>query len=173
MILSVEWFEITNLDKDEFSIQDIKELYHLRCKLETSYRELKYDLDLKTLHAKKRNLIEQQIYAKMLVYNFCSHITNGIDIAKRKRKYKYQFDFIWAFHIIRKHLKRAKVPSYIYDVIAKEILPIRKDWQNKRKLNQKALVSFNYHFDWCLWPYIQRCNRNAALFVVKTNDKTA
>lgn len=138
---------VTNLDKDEFVIQDIKELYHLRCKIKTSYRELKYDLDSNTLHAEKQKLIEQEIYAKMLVYKFYSRITNGIDIAKRKRKYKYQFDFIRAFHIIRKHLKRAKVPSYIYDVIAKEILPIRKDRQNKRKLNPKALVSFNYRLE--------------------------
>lgn len=44
---------VTNLDKDEFTIQDIKELYHLRWEIETSYRELKYDLDLNTLHSKK------------------------------------------------------------------------------------------------------------------------
>ena len=36
---------VTNLDKDEFSMQDIKELYYLRWEIETSYRELKYDLD--------------------------------------------------------------------------------------------------------------------------------
>ena len=105
MILSVEWFVlkfsedtyeciVTNLDKDEFTIQDIKELYHLRWEIETSYRELKYDLDLNTLHSKKRNLIEQEIYAKMLLYNFCSRITNGIDIAKQKRKYEYQLNFV-------------------------------------------------------------------------------
>lgn len=138
---------VTNLDKDEFVIQDIKELYHLQWEIETSYRELKYDLALNTLHAKKQNLIEQEIYAKMLVYSFCSRITNGIDIAKQQRKNKYQFDFIRAFHIIREHLKRAKVPSYIYDAIAKKILPICKDRQNKRKLNPKALVSFNYRLE--------------------------
>ena len=138
---------ITNLDKDEFSIQNIKELYHLRWEIETSYRELKYDLDLNTLHSKKRNLIEQEIYAKMLLYNFCSRITNGIDVAKRKRKYEYQLNFVRAFHIIREHLKKTKTPSYICDVIAKEILPVRKNRQNKRKLKPKALVSFNYRFD--------------------------
>ena len=138
---------VTNLDKDEFTIQDIKELYHLRWEIETSYRELKYDLDLNTLHSKKRNLIEQEIYAKMLLYNFCSRITNRIDIAKRKRKYGYQLNFVRAFHIIREHLKKAKVPTYICDIIAKEILPIRRDRQNKRKLKPKAPVSFNYRFD--------------------------
>ena len=99
---------VTNLDEKEFSIQDIKELYHLRWEIETSYRELKYDLDLNTLHSKKRNLIEQEIYAKLLLYNFCSRITNGIDIAKRKRKYEYQLNFVRAFHIIREHLKKRK-----------------------------------------------------------------
>lgn len=139
---------ITNLDKNEFSMQDIKELYHLRWEIETSYRELKYDLDLNTLvHSKKRNLIEQEIYAKMLLYNFCSRITNGIDIAKQKRKYEYQLNFVRAFHIIREHLKKAKVSTYICDIIAKEILPVRRNQQNKRKLKPKAPVSFNYRFD--------------------------
>lgn len=77
-------FIVTNLDKSEFSMQDIKELYHLRWKIKTSYSELKYDLDLNTLHSKKRNLIEQEIYAKMLLYNFCSRITNGINITKKR-----------------------------------------------------------------------------------------
>ena len=138
---------VTNLDKDEFSMQDIKELYHLRWEIETSYRELKYDLDLNTLHSKKRNLIEQEIYAKMLLYNLCSRVTNGINISKRKRKYEYQLNYVRAFHIIREHLKKTKVPSYICDVIAIEILPIRRDRQNKRKLKPKAPVSFNYRFD--------------------------
>lgn len=138
---------VTNLDENEFSMQDIKVLYHLRWEIETSYRELKYDLDLNTLHSKKRNLIEQEIYAKMLLYNFCSRITNGIDIAKRKRKYEYQLNFVRAFHIIREHLKKVKVPTYICDIIAKEILPVRRNRQNKRKLKPKAPVSFNYRFD--------------------------
>ena len=138
---------VTNLDKDEFSMLDIKELYHLRWEIETSYRELKYDLDLNTLHSKKQNLIEQEIYAKILLYNLCSRVTNGINISKRKCKYEYQLNYVRAFHIIREHLKKTKVPSYICDVIAKEILPIRRERQNKRKLKPKAPVSFNYRFD--------------------------
>ena len=35
---------VTNLDKNEFSMQDIKELYYLRWEIETSYRELKRQL---------------------------------------------------------------------------------------------------------------------------------
>lgn len=83
----------------------------------------------------------------MPLYNFCSRITNGIDITKQKRKYEYQLNFVRAFHIIREHLKRYKIPSYIRDVIAKEILPIRRNRQNERKLKPKVPVSFNYRFD--------------------------
>lgn len=138
---------VTDLDENEFSMQDIKELYHLRWEIETSYRELKYDLDLNTLHSKKRNLIEQEIYAKMLLYNFCCRITNEIDIAKQKRKFEYQLNFVRASHINRERLKKVKVPTYICDIIAKEILPVRRNRQNKRKLKPKAPVSFNYRFD--------------------------
>lgn len=83
----------------------------------------------------------------MLLYNFCSRITNEIDIAKQKRKYENQLNFVWAFHIIRERLKKVKVPTYICDIIAKEILPVRRNRQNKRKLKPKAPVSFNYRFD--------------------------
>lgn len=78
---------------------------------------------------------------------FAAVLQNGIDIAKRKRKYEYQLNFVRAFHIIREHLKKVKVPTYICDVITKEILPVRRDRQSKRKLKPKAPVSFNYRFD--------------------------
>ena len=75
---------VTNLDKDEFTITEIKELYHRRWEIETSYRDLKYDLDLNTLHSKKRNLIEQEIYARLILYNFCRRITNEVRIKEKK-----------------------------------------------------------------------------------------
>ena len=96
---------ITNLDESEFNIQDIKELYHLRWEIETSYRELKYHLDLNTLHSKKRMFIEQEIYAKLVLYNFCSRVSNNIKIKEKDRKYEYQLNYVRAFHIIRNYLK--------------------------------------------------------------------
>lgn len=45
---------VTNLDENEFSIEEIKELYHMRWGIETAYREIKYHLDLNTLHSKKK-----------------------------------------------------------------------------------------------------------------------
>jgi len=44
---------ITNLDSDKFSPEKIKELYHLRWGIETSFRELKYAIGLISFHSKK------------------------------------------------------------------------------------------------------------------------
>ena len=121
----------------------------MRWEIETSYREIKYDLDLNTLHSKKRNLIQQEIYSKLLLYNFCRRITKDIKIQEKNRKYEYQLNYVRAYHIIRKFLKEksGKIPLHIESMIAKEILPIRLNRQNKRKVKTKSPVSFNYRYD--------------------------
>nr|WP_239456246.1 transposase [Faecalitalea cylindroides] len=93
------------MDENEFSLEEIKELYHMRWEIEISYREIKYDLDLNTLHSMKRNLIQQEIYSKLLLYNFCRRITKDIKIQEKNRKYEYQLNYVRAYHIIRKFLK--------------------------------------------------------------------
>jgi hypothetical protein len=50
---------ITNLSYD-FSSCDIKELYHLRWGIETSFRHLKYAVGLANFHSKKRDSISQE-----------------------------------------------------------------------------------------------------------------
>lgn len=139
----------TNLDEDEFPLDEIRKLYRMRWGIETSYRDIKYDLDLNTLHSRKRNLIQQEIYAKLLLYNFCRRITGEIKVPKKNRKYEYQLNYVRAYHIIRKFLKEKsrKIPPYIESMIAKEILPIRLNRHNRRKLKSKSPVSFNYRYD--------------------------
>ena len=140
---------MTNLDEDEFSLEEIKELYQMRRGIAPAYREIKYALDLNTLHSKKRNLIQQEIYAKLLLYNFCRRITREVNIKEKKRKFEYQLNFVRAYHIIRHFLKEKsrKIPPHIESMIAKEILPIRRNRQNQRKVKPKSPVSFNYRYD--------------------------
>ena len=49
--------------------------------------------------------IEQEIYAKLVLYNFCSRVSNNIKIKEKDRKYEYQLNYVRAFHIIRNYLK--------------------------------------------------------------------
>lgn len=140
---------ITNLDRDEFSVSEIKELYNKRWGIETSFRELKYAIGLNALHSKKRKLIKQEIYARVILYNFCQRIVQEIKIPeKSKRKYKYQVNFTRSFHILREFLKKkgGNNPP-VEDLIAKEILPIRPGRSNTRNVKSKTVVCFNYRYD--------------------------
>lgn len=140
---------ITNLDRDEFSADEIKDLYNKRWGIETSFRELKYAIGLNALHSHKRKLIKQEIYARVILYNFCQRIIQEIKIPeKSKRKYKYQINFIRSFHILREFLKKkgGNNPP-VENLIAKEILPIRPGRSHTRNVKPKTVVCFNYRYD--------------------------
>ena len=70
----------TNLGNDEFSPAEIKQLYRMRWGIETSFRELKYSIGLVNLHSKKAELVEQEIYARFIMYNFCSLVVRAVAI---------------------------------------------------------------------------------------------
>ena len=140
---------ITNLDRDEFTIDDIKNLYCKRWGIENSFRELKYAIGLNALHSRKRKLIQQEIYARMILYNFCQRIVQEIKIPKKdNRKYEYQVNFTRSFHILRHFLSKTggKTPP-VDHLIAKEILPIRPGRTDTRYVKAKTVVFFNYRFD--------------------------
>lgn len=139
---------ITNLDRDEFSMKDIKELYNKRWGIETSFRQVKYAIGLNALHSKKRNFIQQEIYARLTLYNLTQRIVQKIKIPKKKRKHVYQVNFTRSCHLVRKFLnkKGGKTPP-LENLIAKEILPIRPGRSHKRNVKSKTFVHFNYRFD--------------------------
>ena len=140
---------ITNLSREEFLMEEISEIYDMRWGEETSFRELKYAIGLNALHAKKRELIQQEIYARMLMYNFCQRIVQEIKIPKKDRiKYTYQVNFTRSVHIIREFLRKkgGKNPP-VEHLIAKEILPIRPGRKYKRHVRPKTVVYFNYRYN--------------------------
>ena len=140
---------ITNLDRNKFSLEDIRYLYNMRWGIETSFRELKYAIGLNALHSKKRKLIKQEIYARLLLHNFCQRIVQKVKVPKRKdRKYIYQVNFTQSFRIIREFLKRKTGGNPpVDDLIVKEILPIRPGRSNIRHVKPKHVVCFNYRYD--------------------------
>ena len=141
---------ITNLDKDEFDMTEIKHLYNFRWGIETSFRLVKYALDLNAFHSKKRNLIKQEIYARLLLYNFCQRIIKDIEVPKKKKQhYTYQVNFTQAFHIIRTFLKKKKGGRNppVENLIAKYILPIRPGRKDARLISPKKVVCFNYRYN--------------------------
>lgn len=137
---------ITNLPKTEFSAKNIKELYGMRWGIETSFRELKYAIGLSNFHAKKRNYIMQEIWSRLLLYNFCEIITGKVAIKKCTKKHVYQINYSYAIHICRVFIskKAEKSPPDVEALISKEILPVRFGRHNPRKVDPKKAVSFLY-----------------------------
>ena len=137
---------ITNLTKEKFPIEKIKEIYHKRWGIETSFRELKYAVGLTNFHSKKVNYIIQEIFARLTTYNFCEIITTHAVIQQESRKYKYQVNFNVAISICMQYLRCRNVvsPPDVEALIKKYILPVRNGRKDPRKVKTKSSVSFIY-----------------------------
>lgn len=137
---------ITNLDKYSFPVEKIKEIYHLRWGIETSFRELKYAIGLTSFHLRKVDYIKQEIYARLLLYNYCELITTHVIEQMSKKDKTKQVNFTVAIYICREYLrhKRQLSPPDVIRLIEKYILPIRPGRQDPRKVRAQAAVSFLY-----------------------------
>ena len=138
---------ITNLPMEEFSSEDIKVLYNMRWGIETSFRELKYSIGLTHFHSKKPDYIKQEIWAHLILYNFCEAITTRTILrqSSRKRKHAYQLNFTRAIHICRFFLSiRKESPPDVKFLISRELLPVRPGRSDPRKGKSHAAVSFLY-----------------------------
>ena len=143
---------ITNLPKDKFTSEDIKELYKLRWDIEVSYRHLKYSDNLNALHSRRRDFIKQEIWARMIMFNISMIIIEEaykLKFKKKYRKYEYKINIARAIHLIRDSITKRKggAPPDLLELIAKEILPIRPGRSFERKTRGHSFVSFGYRFN--------------------------
>ena len=135
---------ITNLDKNEFSIDELKKLYAMRWGIETSFRNLKYTLGLSYLHSKKTEYILQEIFARLTMYNFAELITSHVVVKQKNRKYPYGINFAAAVHICRDFFLKNISPSVVEALLLQHLLPIRPTSTKRRRLSQRVAPSFNY-----------------------------
>lgn len=138
---SVFEYLLTNLDPEEFSVEDIKDLYHLRWNIENSFRHLKYVLKAKQVHSRKQNLIEQEIDAAVMLYNLASAIQKCAQPVHKERKHEYQTNFkaltekVWSF------LFGSATQKEVIETIQFVIEPIRKNRHFKRSKHASVVTS--------------------------------
>jgi len=139
---------ITNLPPDEFPPGEIKDLYHMRWGIETSFRDLKHTIGATSLHSKKAEYIELEIRARLIMYNFCAVIAGYVVITAKDTKHTYQVNFSMAIKICRTLLRLAcgKKPPDVIGLIGKYTLPIRPGRSFVRRHRFQAPVSFCYRF---------------------------
>lgn len=139
---------ITNLPDNEFHAEEIKEIYHLRWGIETSFCTLKHTIAAVNFHSKSRQMITHEIWARLILFNFCSYITGQVAFEKQKRKHIHQVNFSIAFktcrHFLRMHC--GEEPPDVESLIRKHTLPVRPSRNFARQQRFQVPVSFTYRF---------------------------
>lgn len=132
---------VTNTD---YSVEKLKDLYASRWGIETSFRDLKYSIGLTHFHAKKKEGVLQEIYARFINFNFCKWLTSHITIKKSKTKRAYDINFSDAAYACLKFLRGTLTSSQLRTYIAKHLSIIRPNRTFPRKIKSQAPVSFTY-----------------------------
>lgn len=136
----------TNLEEAEFPLGRMKELYHARWGIETSFRDLKYTIDVVHFHGRKLCYVEQEVWARLTVYNFCEAITHHTIVARKSyAKYDIQINFATATNICKAFLRRCDDDEMnVCRLIGRFLCPVRPDRTAKRNLTPKSAKSFLY-----------------------------
>ena len=135
---------ITNLKKEHYPLEKLKELYASRWGIETSFRDLKYTVGMLNFHSKKVMCIQQEIYAHLIMYNFAEMITSHVVIEKKQRKHTYKANFSVAVHLCRRFYRGKTTSPNVETIIAKNLIPIRPDRHRERNLTAKIFRGFFY-----------------------------
>ena len=142
---------ITNLKKEEFTTEEIGELYFKRWKIELAYNIAKNRLDIQNFSGQSKIVIEQEFYAQMLMLNIAEdlrkeankNIKTGIE---QGRKYDYKVNMNTLVGMLRKKFiiivakiltEKTEEAKEEYRKLIKEIesdiIPIRPGRKNKRE----------------------------------------
>lgn len=121
---------VTNLPKDEFPPETLKIQYHRRWNIENSFRGLKYTIGLTKFHASKADFILQEIWARLISYNFTEAVIRfAVVNQKKENKHFYKVNFSSAVFVCRKYLRFA-LSGHPFDLIAlllRELIPVRDE----------------------------------------------
>jgi hypothetical protein len=138
---------ITNLPRQDFNLSEIKDLYNLRWGIETSFRDLKYTIGLAYFHSKKVDLIFQELFAKLTLYNFCQvMIEQAIVTQKESTKYRYKINIAIAIHLCVEFLHKMQHGRLmnVLELISRYLLPVRPNRSAPRRLHDQHAKSFIY-----------------------------
>ena len=136
----------TSLPKELFSVDDLKEIYQKRWGIETGFRELKHIMGLSAFHSKQENSILQEVYARLIMYNYSMLITGKIQVKKKNLKNELQINYTQAIRICQHYFKQLDF-NVMYDIestIQRFLLPVRPHRNYKRTSQKNSTKPFNY-----------------------------
>lgn len=140
---------VSNLPVSDFSTSDLKELYWKRWTIESSFRHLKYALSLSFLHSLKRELIIQEVYAKVILYNFTSLIHAYAQASREllgrnaRNKNKSTVSFDDAVPISKALLKNKIKNDIIKTLLLRHLTELRVGVPSGRHVRSQTVNSLN------------------------------
>lgn len=150
----VEETLVTNLLDQEFSIQDLKELYFMRWGVETKFNELKNRLQLENFTGDTPIAVEQDFYASMYLCNMASlakaDANASIEESRKDTilKYEYKVNTNILIGKLRESFiiillenntrKRSKMLDKLMQELARNVVPIRPGRNYVRNKNLKS-----------------------------------
>lgn len=132
----------TNLTPEEFSTEDLKELYNKRWAVETGFDRLKNLIEIEDFSGTRRPIIEQDFHTHLFVYNLIitikNHAENNITRTPRNKDEKiiYQSNFakitgniyLFLFDLIfETQTKREQIIDFIVKEASKELIQFKKN----------------------------------------------
>lgn len=132
---------MTNLPEDKFPLSEMKDLYHLRWQVETSFLFLKYGVALNYFHSVKREFLIQEIYSRLILFNFISLIVSCVEVPNKGTKYTYKLSFSSAIVICRHFLLRHQYYENVEERLLKHKTPVRPDRSYPRNMRSQRLKS--------------------------------
>lgn len=128
---------VTNLDRDEFPFDVMKDLYHLRWYEEQGFKDLKYTLSMTNLCSTKQRLIRQEIYATLIMHNYARFIANNIYVENTKGR---KLNFKTVVTLCREFLKGLESENVMTEKIKKFPIPIRPGRSFERRMRPKSAI---------------------------------
>ena len=132
---------VTNTD---YSIQELKNLYASRWGIETSFRDLKYSVGLVNFHAKKKEGILQEIFARFTNFNFYRWVISQVAIDSSRKKQRYKVCFSDAAYACRLFFNCSLSSLQLKNYLKKQLSIIRPNRKYQRKIKTQSVVDFIY-----------------------------
>jgi len=138
---------LTNLPSDSFPPQALKEIYHMRWGIETAFRQLKYTIGLNAFHTKKAEFIRQEIYARLILFNFCQLVASHAALFKKSKdgSRTYKLNFSMVVGACRALLKSPPDdPPDTIAAISRFLVPVRPGMHFERRMRQRKPMDAFY-----------------------------
>lgn len=139
---------LTNLSFDEFTTEEMGELYFKRWEIETAYDIIKNKLYIENISGKKKIIVEQDFYSQILLFNMIEDLKNDANEESKSKgaknlKYEYKVNINILVGTFREYMikiaiendpdKRRLLYKYMLDEIMQNLVPIRPGRSFKRK----------------------------------------